>query len=70
MQKKKVKAGNNLESFSSDPNLVDGVLIRQELSSYIQKDNGLIKKVVTRNFLSDGDYVETETTIPINCLKD
>ena len=69
MQKTKLKP-KSLESFSSDPNSFDGVLIRQELSSYIQKDNTLIKKVVTGNFLSDGDYVETETTIPINYLKD
>ena len=70
LEKKKVNNGNPFESFSSDPNLFDGALIRQELSSYIQKDNALIKKVVTRNFLSEGDYVETETTTPINYLKD
>jgi len=57
--------GPLVSHFESD---VTGV-VKQELTTYRIKDGMLRKEVTTRNFSSDGDYIDTSDYIPLAEVK-
>ena len=43
----------------------NGKLLRQELVSYLETENGFVRKTIERVFYGDGDYVDSLNSTPI-----
>ena len=59
MQEKKICMSENSQS---------GKLLRQELVSYLETENGFVRKTIERVFYADGKYVDSLYSTPITCL--